>query len=345
MHELIRAYWSQEDKWDDLREQRIFAAVMKRLGSQSRKRTNYSILCGVSVAAAVVIAVVIGVLFNIRQSQEEALEQAARVPVNPADIKSDKTKNDSVLTLADVGQVTVSLGADVSILEHRADAVYLEQTEGRALYNIVHREGRTVQVRVAGIVVVVVGTVFWVTVEKPVVRIEVNKGVVQVDDGNQVVTLEAHETLSVGIPERKKQEMHLADDREEGRKKAVHQARKTEDLFSEADQARKTGDLRKAVKILRRIVSRKESRYSVASAEFLLGKVERKRGNHFRAAEAFYSCSRQAPNRALKEDALAEAALSFHAAGNIKKARIIAKTYLESYPEGIYIAKIKRLIE
>lgn len=347
MSDYIKAYRNQKVDWDELREQRVFKAISEKLSSQpSVNRTRY-IIGGVGIAAAM-LAVLSGVLFNTIWSGDNN-EQASQTFVfeekdlnnTGADQQGD---DESVLTLAGVGKVTVDDGADVSILEQRADAVYLEQTEGRAKYDIVHQERRSIKVRVAGIVVTVVGTVFWVTVDDPVVRVEVEKGVVEVDDGKQVVTLEANETISMGIPEKKKRQLHFPKNKKRGKRKTSHQAKRTEELFYEADQARKAGNLKKAADILRRIVSEKESPYSVASAKFVLGKVERGRGNHAKAAEAFYGCSKQAPNRALGEDALAEAAFSFKAAGNIKKAQRIANTYLKEFPEGIYTVKMRRLL-
>lgn len=347
MSDYIKAYRNQKMDWDELREQRVFKAITEKLNPQPIivDRTRY-IISGVGIAAAV-LALVTGVLFNTIWSGET--EQASRTLVlrenRLDDNKADEQRNESVLTLAGVGQVTVDNGADVSILEQRKGAVYLEQTEGRAMYDIVHQESRSVKVRAAGIVVTVVGTVFWVTVDDPVVRVEVERGVVEVDDGKQVVTLEANETISMGIPEKKKHRLRLPKNKRRVKRKVPHQAKRTEDLFSEADRARKAGDLKKAADILRRIISEKESRYSVASAKFVLGKVERGRGNHAKAAEAFYGCSKQAPNRALGEDALAEAAFSYKAAGNKRKARRIANAYLKDFPEGIYTVKMRRLLD
>ncbi len=348
MHEYIDAYRRQNSGWDELRAQRVFKAVTQELNSPNKNRIHYSMIAGIGVAAAAVLILALGFLFKNNESMEEV---APSVPAfvfetdAPVDFDSEKEANDSVLTLAGIGQVTVSKGADVSILEQRTGVVHLEQTEGRALYDIIHQDGRTVQVRAAGIVIKVVGTTFWVTVDESVVSVEVERGIVAVDDGKQVVSLEANETISMGIPEKKTDHLNLTESKRKARRRLTHHPKKTDDLFYEADQARKAGDLKRAAKILRHIISLKESRFSIASAQFVLGKVERGRGNHAGAAEAFFSCSKHAPNRALGEDALAEAALSFNAAGNRQKARHIADVYLKNYPQGIYVVKMRRLFE
>ena len=83
----------------------------------------------------------------------------------------------------------------------------------------------------------------------------------------------------------------------------------------------------------------------MGSAQFTLGKVERARGRHAAAAQAFYRCVKQAPNPSMGEDALAEAALSWHAAGNSEKAEAVAHIYLDRYPKGMYVVKIRRVVE
>ena len=344
MYKHIKAYREQKVEWDEVREQRVFKAIAERRVAQSGKWTRSRIIGGGTIAAAALVAVVIGIFYK-KTVPEEAIEQSDQIAVAKHSAPKPVTpKNASVLTLASAGQVILLDGADVFIVEQRADTVHLEQQEGQALYDIIHQKGGLVQVSVAGIVITVAGTMFQVTVDEPVVRIEVKQGVVRVDDGKQTVTLEAPETISVAIPQKAPRWLPHAKKKRTGRKTATQEVVKKEDLFYEVDQARRQGDLTKAAKLLRRIIAQKESLFSVASAEFTLGKVERTRGRHAAAARAFHRCAKQAPNRSLGEDALAEAALSWQAAGNTEKAKTLTRTYLDHYPKGLYRSKLKRLV-
>jgi transmembrane sensor len=350
MYDYIKAYRAQKGSWDDLREQRVFRAIIEQRAVLTGKLRRYGIAGVGAMAAAALTAVVIGLFYNKTPPKEEidhgGLIAAAKND-DPTPVPSDIPVNTSVLTLASAGQVTLFDGADVSIIEQRSDTVRLEQEEGKALYDIVHRDGQSVQVRAAGIGITVVGTAFLVAIDDPVVSVEVKRGVVRVDDGKQTVFLDAPETMSLTIPHPKEAPRlrHHAKKRRGGRRAAEQEVALNEDLFSEVDQARQQGELARAAKLLREIVAQKKSPFSIASAEFTLGKVERARGRHAAAARAFYRCAKQAPNRSLGEDALAEAALSWQAAGNTDRAKNIARAYLDSYPKGMYVAKIKRLVD
>jgi TolA-binding protein len=81
------------------------------------------------------------------------------------------------------------------------------------------------------------------------------------------------------------------------------------------------------------------------SASFQLGKVQRGRGLHAAAAQAFASCVRRAPKGALAEDARAEAAASFSAAGQDDKARKAAEAYLAQYPAGTHAERMRQLLK
>jgi transmembrane sensor len=78
---------------------------------------------------------------------------------------------------------------------------------------------------------------------------------------------------------------------------------------------------------------------------FTLGRVERARGKHGAAAEAFARCHRAAPHGALAEDALAEEAVSWKSAGDPARARTTAQRYLKQHPGGAHVARMMPLTE
>jgi transmembrane sensor len=352
MYNHIKAYRAQKGSWDELREQRVFRAIVDQRAVQSGRRRRYGIIVRGAVAAAALTAVVMGIIYHFDKTRpEEKADPIGRIAEAEnnatAPVPSDTPKNASILTLASAGQVTLFDGADVSVIEQQSDTVRLEQEEGKALYEINHRDGRLVQVHAAGITITVVGTAFLVAIDDPVVNIGVTRGVVRVDNGKQTVVLEAPETMSVAIPHPQEavRWRHHAKKKRTARRPAEQEIPQNDDLFSEVDEARRQGNLGRAAELLRKIVAQKKSPLSVASAEFTLGKVERARGRHAAAARAFYRCAQQAPNRSLGEDALAETALSWQASGNTDRAKNIARTYLDRYPKGMYVPKIKRLVD
>ncbi|MDQ3032245.1 MAG: hypothetical protein M3Y87_07505, partial [Myxococcota bacterium] len=63
------------------------------------------------------------------------------------------------------------------------------------------------------------------------------------------------------------------------------------------------------------------------------------------AAEAFERSYAEAPHGALAEDALAEAAVSWSAAGRRERARDVARRYLALHPSGLYVDRVRHLAE
>jgi transmembrane sensor len=347
MNDTIKAYRAQKGEWDDLREQRIFRSVQERRRQRPNQRIRI-LLAGGAVAAVVIVAY----SALLAPWLEDPREPAARAPLpeTPAvATESPSSLNASVITLAHAGRVTLSEGADVSILSKSDEAVVLEQEEGAALYDIIHRDNHSVTVLAAGVAITVVGTLFEVAIEGETVRVEVKRGVVQVDDGHRQVTLHAQEALSVTHARKS-----IPDASQKGPPKQFDDFRmgaagdgeiSTQALFEAVDEARRHDDWAAAARLLKRIIERNESRFSQASAQFTLGKVERARGRHQSAARLFEKCARRAPIRSLREDALAEAALSWHAAENDQQAKRVARTYLETYPKGMYVTEMNGLID
>jgi transmembrane sensor len=83
----------------------------------------------------------------------------------------------------------------------------------------------------------------------------------------------------------------------------------------------------------------------LASALFTLGRVERARGKHAAAAEAFARCHKVAPHGSLAEDALAEEAVSWRSAGDGARAKAAAQRYMKLHPGGAHAARMMPLAE
>ncbi|MFO0637462.1 MAG: hypothetical protein U0168_31950 [Nannocystaceae bacterium] len=77
---------------------------------------------------------------------------------------------------------------------------------------------------------------------------------------------------------------------------------------------------------------------------FQLGKLERARGHHRAAAQAFLTAARKSPLGALTEDARAEAAIELADAGDTEAAREAGEDYLGHYPKGAHRSRIERML-
>jgi TolA-binding protein len=78
-----------------------------------------------------------------------------------------------------------------------------------------------------------------------------------------------------------------------------------------------------------------------ASVQFTLARVEKSRGHHAKAAQLFRSYAAQ--GGPLAEDATAEEASAWLAAGNQNEARGAARRYLARYPAGPQAERMQRI--
>lgn len=123
----------------------------------------------------------------------------------------------------------------------------------------------------------------------------------------------------------------------------AHRAASFGQMLAEADVARRAGRLDEAARVLRAAASAYPQDPRVATALFSLGRVERRRGRDAAAAAAFERAYAHDPHAVLAEDALAEAAVSWMAAGRSDRARAAASRYLARYPRGEYVERVREL--
>ena len=113
-----------------------------------------------------------------------------------------------------------------------------------------------------------------------------------------------------------------------------------QDLLRVADSARSAGNLHQAAQILRQLIDQHPHDRRITLAMFTLGKVERQRGRHLQAAQAFEGCG-----AALRGDALAAAAAEWRAAGNGGRARAAASHYLAQFPDGVHAPAMRAIVQ
>ncbi|MCA9650014.1 MAG: FecR domain-containing protein [Myxococcales bacterium] len=332
--------------WDDLRQQRVLARIEAALPIRARARRRRRIAAAVAGTVAAAAAVLL-VLAPASSPREEPLVMPA-AGSSPDAVAVAPTPSIPFVTwpelrLPDDSRAQLRHGARVDV-EIESDAlVRLSQHDGEVRYEVTPDRTRSFVVDAAGIEVRVVGTIFTVTVDEEASRVgvQVERGLVEVDNGARVAELGPGDSLGLDIED----ELVLVDpDPLPSRPAARPTAPSIETLLADADAARARGDLSRAASALGELVRRHPKDPRAYSAHFQLGKVERARGRHAAAAAAFVRCWKHSPRGALAEDARAESAVSWKAAGRADRARTAAEEYLRHHPSGTHRARMQALL-
>jgi len=214
--------------------------------------------------------------------------------------------------------------------------------------------------------VTVRGTRFSVALQDDTVEVRVISGKVEVDDGQRPTVLVAGEAVRLRAwtasrpteaPERPSDPPLAAPESAAPAPRFDRAPRKSDEraasptgdpvdlLFDEVAQARAQGELGVAASKLRELTHKFPRDPRVASAEFTLGRVERARGRHRQAAEAFARCAAFAPKGTLAEEALSEEASSWLADGDRSLAAAAARRYLSLHPYGSRADRMRSILE
>ena len=253
----------------------------------------------------------------------------------------------SSLEFRDGSRSILSEQAKVQVVEDGAEQVAVRQSAGRVRYEVAPRKERVFEVTVRNVTVTVVGTIFDVGVDGDLVMVSVERGRVRVAHGARVVelgpgehvTIDAGDAPTAALPARteKREETKPAETPKAPAEKPVTSAA---ELLHRADQARAAGRYDAAIASLRTLIAEHPRDRRVTHALFTIGQIERQRGRHDAAAQAFEQCG-----NALQGDAIAEAARSWSAAGRGDRARAAAQRYLAAFPEGVHADRMRTLAE
>ncbi|MDJ0765448.1 MAG: tetratricopeptide repeat protein [Myxococcota bacterium] len=183
MDSILRRLRQQEPPWKDIRERRVLVKTQEMRAAQLPRPYARPF----AIAAAVAIAVIGTVLIGHFASRSTDVDQTL----------SAHWKNTSLLSLDDMGRAVLHAGAEVEVVRRRQDQLELAQSKGTVRYELKRRMKKEVTVRVLGITIHVVGTVFTVAVDPKRVQVIVFRGTVRVDDAEQMITLTAGEELAV----------------------------------------------------------------------------------------------------------------------------------------------------
>lgn len=335
--------------WDDVRQHRVLGRVEAAVQARARTRTRTRWIqagAGLAAAAAVVLALVLPASPN-----EEALAVPllASADVEAMAMPSIPFATWPELRLPDDSVAQLRYGARVDVDVQRDELVRLVQHSGQVRYEVTPDRTRAFVVDAAGVEVRVVGTIFTVTLADDArrVAVEVERGLVEVDNGMRVAELGPGDRLSLEVDEADDEVVMLDVTDVEPTPRAarpIAPAPSVEALLAEADAARARGELPRAASALSELVRHHSSDPRAYSAYFQLGKVERARGRHAAAAAAFAKCWKRAPQGVLAEDARAEAAVSWHAAARDDRAREAAEGYLARHPSGTHFSRMRSLL-
>ncbi len=352
----------RELSWDDLRERRVLSQLMDEvqappLAPARRGRGPWAMA---TVAAAVTAVAAAAMLWLVPSRVGADAVPLALTSPDLAAIDTPSTPaiphvDPARLVLADGSFALLDGAARVQLVEQSDARVALAQDSGRVRYEVAPDRSRDFEVDARGVHVHVVGTIFSVDVGTSHVAVGVERGIVEVRARASTVTLHAGDSVRLAIDETMPEPatsavsvdaeaIAHAGGSSPTPPKAVPRP-SVDELLREADDARAAADAATAAAALGRLVSLYPKDPRAVSAYFQLGKVERTRGRDAAAARAFERCIKRSPDGALAEDARAEAAVSWDAAGDDDKAQEAARAYLRRYPAGTHAARMQRLVD
>lgn len=327
-----------QPEWDDLRETRVLNKVRQSV-QQATPRARPSWL-GVVALGSVAATLTFFVLSA--HVQPTADDPVATTPASDAH---------SVVSFNEGSRAVLNEGASVTTTEQTSHRIAVSQTSGAVRYEVEPGLERSFEVQAKNVFVRVIGTVFTVDVEDDHVAVRVTRGKVEVNDNGRTIQLTAGDRLRVAVRDTAPRSDEEPKLEAKPRRPVVEVPVKAppvvdesvEGLMSTADEARREGDLGRASDALRTLLQTYPQDPRATTAWFTLGRVERARGRHTAAAQAFRAAERRAGRGALAEDAIAETAGSWAAAGSPDKAQAAARRYLARYPEGAHAARMRRL--
>lgn len=332
-----------EPPWDPLRERRVLARInaAREVRIHARRRRGRMVLLGAGLCAAAAVLWSLGPI-------DDATPPDKLVAQTEAPPRSSGGSEFGRLILVDGSEVELEPEARVEVRVQSEHEVRITQHAGEARYIVSHRPERAFMVEAAGVEVHVRGTRFIVRRSAEAIEVEVEEGRVEVvrDESSSMFSAGDAMRVRIGEPPTVPEEPPVAKvdappaaPRRSPRRPVASMDR----LLTEADLARRAGRLDEAARVLRSAVSAHHDDPRTPTALFTLARVERRRGREAAAAEAFERAYDRDPNAVLAEDALAEAAVSWALAGHTERARDAAARYLDRFPSGEYVERVRAL--
>jgi transmembrane sensor len=357
--EATRALRAREPAWDPLRERRVLARVEAELDARGGRPRRFRLpALGLALAGVAALAVLalrpseptplaLPALEFIAALGDDAVAEPSAVPGIPS-------LPAPAIALVDGSVATLYDGAALELRSHTESEIRIDQRGGRVHYEVRPDLPRSFEVDADGVRIQVVGTAFWVAYEPEHVRVTVEHGRVRVGRGDEPALAE----LTAGDELRLERGVDdVATPADASRARMASRARKpsratmqgvslpgVDELLARADAAAAARDSAGAIAALREIVERHGNDPQAYSSAFRLGKLERARGRHADAAEAFTAAVRHSPSGTLSADARAEAAIAWSDAGRPERARAAGDDYLARHPDGSHVDRVRRML-
>lgn len=334
--------------WDELSQRRVLSEVHGAYRRKKAGRHRHRLFGGVLFAVAAVCLLAIWGVVELGGERQSGTAGAGTQP-------ESVVTGQSVVALADGSRAILDDGSVVNTQVQRDDLVRLSQPSGRVRYEVTSVPTRAFVVHAGGYEVRVLGTVFAVEATPERLRVEVERGRVEVRRAERTFVLGAGERIDLARRGTPPEPSHVAmpieppavgptDPRSEVRIPDEPSVPTADRLLHRADVARRAGRLRDAAAALRTLVESHKRDARVPSAWFMLGRVERQRGRHESAARAFRRAWKSGSSRSLIEDARAEEALSWSLAESDRRANEAAKAYLQAYPTGTHRSRVQAIV-
>ncbi len=312
----------------------------------------------IALAAAALIG--IGVVGWMERGPAEPM------PLTTADGSGLPATLPRAIELSDGSRIALDEAARVHTVASSGTYVGLWQERGSARFDVTPHGPRRWEVRTPYGVVRVIGTEFTVAVAPGSLSVEVHRGVVEVSSehlAGGTRRVRAGRRLVVEVPDGASDDAESAASSEppaEGTTEPAHDdapiadpavetaapsrdAPSVDELFEQADAARREGRPRDAIAPLRAVMRRHDPRASLAA--FTLATLELDTLDEpERAARDFQRAIALGLGPQLHEEALARSAIALARAGRAVEARAQAGLYLRRYPSGSQAGAMRALL-
>jgi transmembrane sensor len=349
-----------QDPASEERLEKIWQAVDARREEYrplSSRRQWLLLASGCAVAAGVLLGWFFGAPFH--EEREHALRGASQTSTYVEAGAALRTSGEKLaVDLEDGSKVTLAPRSRVRMQETHADDVALNLEVGRVACQVAKDKGRTFSVLAGEVTVRVIGTTFSVerltlgSEEK--ITVEVSEGIVEVEGPDSVEKrLGAGESWSVRVAT-EKADAHTAEF--EGGKTpapaleqqvtrpapaAAATKEKERDLFAEARKKRNAGDAAGAAELYQSFLQKfpKDGRSGVAALE--LGRLRMDELGDPAGAIAPLTQAARGVGGGLGDDALARLVRAHAALGQASACKSARARYLERYPEGVHVERVR----
>lgn len=340
--------------------------VAASAGRRERRRLRRSLGLGLAIGAISASALwlfargtLLGGGFSavVAPAQGSSAARAEGTAAPPVPALASAQSMPRTWALSDQSRATaLSPGTEVVVEDDAPGRTLLRLEQGRARFEVTRRAERSFEVRAGSVTVSVIGTVFEVEVIADRIGVAVERGAVDVAWGvgrRRLLTGErgwfpplvlGDSEVAQVSPPASKGSPAPALERDEPAARSQAGATSARELLAESDAARTRGEPARGAELLRRILREHPNDARVPLAAFTLGRLLlNELGKPREAATTFHDLRVRAPRGEFAEDALAREVEAWKLAAEPARAQRAAETYLERYPAGRHVRRVKAL--